>query len=170
MVPRIRGGAGEPHRPSVEHWLHWGRCVLGEVVKEQEMPAVCLLLCQLLPSTPGMDVPELALSTEEFPELQGSRVSMLSQAVSTQLCISSALFFCLALTDLRLGDVQFLVLGWEHLALTNPPRIQIPARHPCGHRTQSPLQHTWTSASCSASLLYTCGGHNILGEGWALKC
>lgn len=81
------------------------------MVKEQEMPAVCLLLCQLLPSTPGMDVPELALSTEEFPELQGSRVSMLSQAVSTQLCISSALFFCLALTDLRLGDVQFLVLG-----------------------------------------------------------
>ena len=56
-------------------------------------------------------MPELALSTEEFPELQGSRVSMLSQAVSTQLCISSALFFCLALTDLRLGDVQFLVLG-----------------------------------------------------------
>ena len=53
----------------------------------------------------------LALSTEEFPELQESHVSMLSQAVSTQLCISSALFFCLALTDLRLGDVQFLMLG-----------------------------------------------------------
>lgn len=81
------------------------------MVKEQETSTLCLLLCQLLCPTPGTDVPELALSTEEFPELQGSQVSMLSQAVSTQLCISSALFFCLALTDLRLGDVQFLVLG-----------------------------------------------------------
>ena len=86
---------------------------LGRWLKNKRCQQSVCFWVNCFPPHPGrmcLSTVPLALSTEEFPELQGSCVSMLSQAVSTQLCISSALCFCLALSDLRLGDVQFLML------------------------------------------------------------